>query len=142
MVFAGDSLKKVGNYREDGWEVVLHSLMLGPSPGAKARGYHERGLTRDTGACIYIYIYDSDVFFLRVNIGPLDSWTVLRWGMRLCKQDVRTIADDTIVCMLDLCCSVGALAAAFFVQELAPSALGPEPRKVQPELQRALAVGL
>ena len=38
-------MRVVGNSTkwEDGWEVVLHSLMLGPSPGAKARGDHTMG---------------------------------------------------------------------------------------------------
>ena len=46
--------------REDGWEIVLHSLMLGPSRGAKARGDHTMGggvSTRDTRAyCVYFNI--------------------------------------------------------------------------------------
>ena len=36
-------LSKVRKLREDGWEVVLPSLMLGPSPGARARGDHTMG---------------------------------------------------------------------------------------------------
>ena len=51
--------------REDGWEIVLHSLMLGPSRGAKARGDHTMGggvSTRDTRAyCVYF----------NINIGKL-----------------------------------------------------------------------
>ena len=51
--------------REDGWEIVLRSLMLGPSRGAKARGDHTMGggvSTRDTRA-YYVYF--------NINIGKL-----------------------------------------------------------------------
>ena len=43
--------------REDGWKVVLHSLMLGPGLGAKAMGDHTMGGvyrhgTREHNICI------------------------------------------------------------------------------------------
>ena len=45
-----------------GWEVVLHSIMLRPSPGARPMGDHTIGggvLTRNMGAYFYIVSLSS-----------------------------------------------------------------------------------
>ena len=42
MVFAGYSTKW-GNKAKNVWEAVLHSLMLGPSPGARVYRNHTIG---------------------------------------------------------------------------------------------------
>ena len=62
-------IEKARESREEGWEVVLHCLKLGPSPGAKARGDH----TIDTGhesIHTYIYIYtlvDVHLFYIGLH---------------------------------------------------------------------------